>query len=214
MKLQLALDSIDLDSAVELLKEVSDNVDIIEIGTPFVIECGMEAVRTIRKHFPNKEILCDAKIMDGGTIEANSAFGAGSDYVTVMGVTDEATIKAVVRVAKSRRKLVVADLLCMENFAKSIPALEALGVDMVAVHVGVDQQLSGRTPLRDLIEVKSIAKRVQVAVAGGIDSASLAEYLIQKPDVIIVGGAIINAADPAAEAKNIYNQIQEHSKWT
>jgi len=209
MKLQLALDDITLDAAVELLKEVSDHVDIIEIGTPFVIEYGMEAVRTIRKHFPNKEILCDAKIMDGGTIEANSAFRAGSDYVTVLGVTDKATLNAVVQAAKVQQKRVVVDLLCVESFEKTIPALEDLGVDMVAVHVGVDQQISGRTPLQDLIEIKSIVKRVQIAVAGGINSKTLAEYLVQKPDIVIVGGAIINAADPATEAKNIYSQIQE-----
>lgn len=209
MKLQLALDDITLDAALKLLKEVSDNVDIIEIGTPFVIEYGMEAVRTIRKHFPDKEILCDAKIMDGGTIEANSAFRAGSDYVTVLGVADKSTIKAVVQASKAWRKRVVADLICVGNFEESIPALENLGVDMVAVHVGVDQQLSGRTPLQDLIEIKSIAQKTQVAVAGGINSAALADYIAQEPDIIIVGGAIINSANPAAEAKNIYSRIQE-----
>ena len=209
MKLQLALDNITLDAAIELVGRVSDHVDIIEIGTPFLIEYGMEAVRAIRKHFPDKEILCDAKIMDGGTIEANSAFRAGSDYVTVLGVTDEATLRAVVQTSKIHQRSAVADLLCVESFEKSIPALEALGIDMVAVHVGVDQQLSGRTPLQDLIKIKSIAKKTRVAVAGGIDSTTLADYIAQKPDVIIVGGAIINAADPAAEAQKIYNQIQE-----
>lgn len=209
MKLQLALDDITLDAAIELLEKVSDNVDIIEIGTPFLLEYGMEAVRTIKRHFPNKEILCDAKIMDGGKIESNSAFCAGSDYVTVLGVTDDATINAVVQVAKARQKLVVVDLLCVENFEKRIPALEALGVDIVAVHVGADQQLSGRTPLKDLIKIKSITNKAKVAVAGGISLATLTDYIAQKPDIIIVGSAINNASNPAEEAKAIYNKIQE-----
>lgn len=213
MKLQLALDDIALNAAVELLKDTSDYVDIIEIGTPFVLEYGMEAVRAVRRHFPHKEILCDMKIMDGGTIEAGSAFRAGADYVTVLGVTDAATIKAVVGEAEARQKHVVVDLICMEDFEKTIPALEALGVTVVAVHVGVDQQRSGRTPLRDLIQIKSIVRKAQVAVAGGIQYAALADYLAQKPDIIIVGGAIVHAVNPAAEAERIYNRIQEAEQW-
>lgn len=209
MKLQLALDNCTPDSAIALLNQVASFVDIIEIGTPFVLEYGMEAVRRVSVQFPDKEILCDAKIMDGGTLEASSAFRAGADYVTVLGVTDKATMDAVVQTARKHGKYAVADLICVENFEETIPALEALGVDMVAVHVGVDQQLSGRTPLDDLIAIKRIAKTVQIAVAGGIRSATLSEYLTHKPDVIIVGSAITTAADPAEEARSIYRKIQE-----
>lgn len=211
MKLQLALDDIDLASAIQLLGGLSGYIDIIEIGTPMVIEYGMEAVRTMRKHFPDREILCDAKIMDGGTIEANAAYRAGADYVTVMGVADNATISAVVSAARQWKRRVVADLLCVGDFQR-IHSLESLGVDMVAVHVGVDQQRSGRTPLQDLISIKSIAQRAQVAVAGGISSATLGEYLVHKPDVVVVGGAICNSADPMAEAAGIFNRIHEEEK--
>ena len=42
MKLQLALDDITLEDAIALVHRVHDYVDIIEIGTPFVIAYGME----------------------------------------------------------------------------------------------------------------------------------------------------------------------------
>lgn len=200
MKLQIGLDDITLDAAVKLLGNVADSIDIIETGTPLVLEYGMEAVRTMRRAFPGKAILCDAKIMDGGTIEAAAAFRAGADYVTVLGVADTSTISAVVKEAGTWGKQVVADLLCVEDFETAIPALEALGVDMVAVHVGVDQQRSGRTPLHDLIRLRSIVKKAKVAVAGGISSATLLQYLPHGPDVVIVGGAIYNAQNPLAEA--------------
>ncbi len=208
MKLQLALDDLSLDAAVTLLEGLSDYVDIIEIGTPFLLECGMEAVRAMKRRFPDKELLCDAKIMDGGRTEATYAFRAGADYVTVLGVADEATVRAVVETAKAWQRQVVVDLLCVEDFEQSLPALEALGADIVAVHVGIDQQLSGRTPLQDLIQIKSIAGRAHVSVAGGVNAATLSQYLAHRPDIVVVGGAIVWAANPAAEAKNIYNQIQ------
>ena len=49
MKLQLALDDITLEDALSLVRTVRDYIDIIEIGTPFVIEYGMEAVRVMKR---------------------------------------------------------------------------------------------------------------------------------------------------------------------
>ena len=66
MKLQLAYDGIHLDDAVRCIEQIQEYVDIIEIGTPFVLSVGMEGVRTMRRLFPEKEILADMKIMDGG----------------------------------------------------------------------------------------------------------------------------------------------------
>ena len=79
MKLQLALDDITLEDALSLVRTVRDYIDIIEIGTPFVIEYGMEAVRVMKKEFPEKEILADLKIMDAGDYEAEEALKAGAD---------------------------------------------------------------------------------------------------------------------------------------
>lgn len=54
MKLQLALDELPLDEALALTEKLRQYVDIIEIGTPFVIAEGMNAVRIFRQHFPER----------------------------------------------------------------------------------------------------------------------------------------------------------------
>ena len=41
MKLQLALDELNLIDALRFADKVAEYVDIIEIGTPFVIDLGM-----------------------------------------------------------------------------------------------------------------------------------------------------------------------------
>ena len=64
MKLQLALDDITLDDAVELLDKVHTYVDIIEVGSPFIIEEGMRPVRIFKEKYPDCEILADTKIME------------------------------------------------------------------------------------------------------------------------------------------------------
>ena len=89
MKLQLALDTLTLEECMTLLQETRGSVDIAEVGTPFIIEEGMRPVREFKQHFPEIEILADAKIMDAGELEAETAFKAGADIVTVLGASND-----------------------------------------------------------------------------------------------------------------------------
>ena len=65
MKLQLAIDLVDTAGAIALVKEIGeDNLDIVEIGTPVVINEGLRAVKEMKAAFPNLTVLADLKIMD------------------------------------------------------------------------------------------------------------------------------------------------------
>ena len=140
MKLQLALDDITLEDAVELLDKVHPYVDIIEVGSPFIIEEGMRPVRIFKEKYPDCEILADTKIMDAGEYEAEETFKAGADYCTVLGVTDTLTIEGCVKAAKEYGKQTMVDMICVEDVPKRVKEIEAVGVDFIGVHVGVDQQ--------------------------------------------------------------------------
>ena len=203
MKLQLAIDELTLTEALEVLKDIHPYIDIVEVGTPFLIDAGREAVRQIKATYPQLEVLCDAKIMDAGAYEAQLAYDAGADYVTVLGITDDLTIKGCVEQAQKQVRQVMVDLICVENFAKRVPIIEAFGVDIIAVHTGADQQQAGRTPLEDLKELKQYTKDVQVAVAGGINAETIGDYVALDPDIVVVGSGILKADDPVAAAKEM-----------
>ncbi len=201
MKLRLALDDIALEGALRLGEQVRGSVDIFEIGTPFIIAEGMAPVCAFKARFPEVEVLADVKIMDAGEYEARLAFEAGADYVTALGGTDLATISACLKAAADWQKAVVVDMICVDDMAKRIEQLERIGVRALAVHTGVDQQAAGRTPLDDLKLMKSRARASRIFVAGGIALATLPHYIEVGADVVIVGGAILRAPDPAAEAR-------------
>ncbi len=57
MKLQLALDLVDIAGAKEIVTEVAEYIDIVEIGTPIVINEGLHAVKAIKEAFPTLTVL-------------------------------------------------------------------------------------------------------------------------------------------------------------
>lgn len=207
MKLQLAMDDISLVDALVLGQKVRDQVDIFEIGSPFIIQEGMQAVQEFRKYFPEKEILADTKIVDAGEYEAQLAFEAGADYCTVIAITDERTIAGCLKAAEKYKKHVFVDTINTEDIDSSIVKLEELGVDSISVHVGVDQQAIGKTPLNTLKEVKKVSRKSVISVAGGINIDTVESYKKLGADIIIVGGGINHAEDPVAAAKAIADKI-------
>lgn len=52
MKLQAALDTLTLDECIKLLEQTQGSIDVVEVGTPFVIEQGMVPVRTFKEKIP------------------------------------------------------------------------------------------------------------------------------------------------------------------
>jgi 3-hexulose-6-phosphate synthase len=98
MKLQVALDG-GLEDSLAVLRAVYDYIDIAEIGTPLIFREGLHVARVFRQEFPALTILADLKIMDAGKHEAALAFEAGCDFVTVLGVTQDKTVRGALKAA-------------------------------------------------------------------------------------------------------------------
>ena len=140
--------------------------------------------------------------MDVGQYEADFAFGAGADMVTVLGVADDATIAGAAASAAAHGKEAVVDLISVVDKPTRARRAQELGARFVAVHSGIDQQMQGQSPLTDLRAVRD-AVSIGVMVAGGIKLETLPTVVGLGPDVVVVGGAITGASDPAAAARAI-----------
>lgn len=193
MELQIAIDVADTKRCVEIGELVHDVVDIFEVGTPVIIKEGLAPVKELKKRYPHMVVLADAKIMDGGALECGDMCDAGADIVTVLALSDDATIQEVVSVAHRYQRKVMADLICVKNITQRSRELVAMGVDYVCVHTGVDMQKQGRTPLLDLTELVSAIEPSRAAVAGGVSLATVDSYKALNPRIIIAGSAIYGA---------------------
>lgn len=203
MKLQLALDSNNSQEAKRILEKVSDFVDIIEVGTPLIMQEGVRVVTEIKGTYPQLEVLADLKIMDAGDIEAKIGFDAGADIVTVLGVAHDVTIRRAVNQARTLSKKVMVDLIAVDDVQARIDQIEVMAPDYCCVHTAFDLQGHGMQPLREIQIVQSALKRVKMAVAGGINPEILPDIIAYRPAVIVVGGFITNHPEPRQAALKI-----------
>jgi len=209
IKLQLALDVIDLKKAIALLNELQGLIDIVEVGTPMIVKDGIKPIQVLRQYFPEMIILADVKIADGAKIEAQYVFEAGADIVTVLAMAELQTIINTVATAKGFNKKTLVDLIGVKDIPNRIMELEKIAIDYLCIHNAFDVQGAGNDPLADLLVLKQQVKHTKIAVAGGITLANLSAIVKVKPDIIIIGGAITNSLNPKATTLAIRQLIDK-----
>lgn len=201
MKLQLAIDLLNKEDAAKLAQSVQEYVDVVEIGTPIVINEGLPAVELMSKSIDQAQVLADLKIMDAAGYEVSQAVKFGADIVTILGVAEDASIQGAIEEAHKNNKEILIDLIAVQDIEKRAKELDDMGADYIAVHTGYDLQAQGQSPLENLRKVKSVISNSKVAVAGGIKLDTVEAVAKEQPDLIIVGGGIANEEDPKEAAK-------------
>jgi 3-hexulose-6-phosphate synthase len=208
MKLQLALDLVDIKGAIEVVKEVGEYIDVVEIGTPVVINEGLKAVKEVKAAFPNITVLADLKIMDAAGYEVSQAAKAGADIITILGTAEDESIKGAVAEAKKQGKEILVDMIAVKDLEARAKEVDEFGVDYVCVHTGYDLQAVGKNSFEDLSIIKKVVKNAKTAIAGGIKLDTLPEVINQHPDLIIVGGGITSEKDKKAAARKMHELIK------
>ena len=209
--LQLALDFVDISRALTVAElAVPAGVDWLEAGTPLIKSEGLNAVRELRRRFPQHTIVADMKIMDAGRIEVECAAKAGANLVDVLGAASDATIAECVQAGKNYGAKIVVDLISVPDPVARAHQVEALGADYITVHVAIDEQMTGRNPFEILRQV-SQAVSIPVGVAGGIHSGTAWQAVEAGAGFVIVGGAITKATDPAQATREIRRAMDEQA---
>jgi len=208
MKLQVAIDLLSTADALKLLQKVAPYVDVIELGTPLIKQQGLSVVTNIKAAYPDKLVFADMKTMDAGELEANLAFEAGADIMTVLACAGDSTIAGAVKAGKAHGKAVVADMIGVADKAARLQELKALGVTWVELHAGLDEQAQTGYSIDALLQAGSKAS-VPFSVAGGINKDRITAVEAAGAIIAVAGAAIYGAKDPAAAAKELRDAIKK-----
>jgi len=209
VKLQVAMDVATLDEALTLARQVAEYVDILELGTPLIKSEGVQAIGAIKAAHPDKLVFVDLKTADAGELEADLAFAAGADLVTVMGAADDDTVRGAVEAGRKAGKDVVADMITVvEGRVERIREVSEMGVAFVEIHAGLDEQARPDYSIESLLADGREAG-VPFSVAGGIDVDTIASVQEAGAEVAVAGGSIRSADDPAAAAKALRDAMKD-----
>ena len=205
-KLQVAIDLLTTEEALALAAKVAPYVDIIELGTPLIKNMGSAVITAMKNAHPDKLVFADLKTADAGELEADVAFKAGADLVTVMGAAGNATIVGAVKAAKAHNKGIVVDTIGYADRVKRAQEVTEFGVEFVELHAGLDEQWTEGYSIQVLID-EAARVGVPVSVAGGVNIDNVAAVVKAGAIVVVAGAAIYGAEDPAAAAKALREAI-------
>ncbi|HWS50814.1 MAG TPA: 3-hexulose-6-phosphate synthase, partial [Microbacterium sp.] len=194
MKLQFAMDTLSTEAALELAAAAAPHVDILELGTPLIKSAGLSAITAVKEAHPDKIVFADLKTMDAGELEADIAFAAGADLVTVLGAAGDSTIAGAVKAAKKHGKGVVVDLIGVKDKPGRAREVVALGAEFVEMHAGLDEQAEEGFTFGTLLQDGESAG-VPFSVAGGVNASSIGAVQDAGAQIAVAGSAIYSAPD-------------------
>lgn len=208
-KLQLALDTLDLVSALGPLQKAAPYLDVIEVGTILCLAEGMHAVRIIRSLFPEKIVLADVRIAEAGGLISKMAFGAGANWVSVVSGATLTTVEVVLKEAQQHGGDVQIELFdgwTMENARQ----WRSLGIRQVITHRSRDLETKGELTWseRDFDEIRQLTDMgFQVTVTGGVVLQDIPLFGGVPVFVFIVGRGIYKADEPGIAAQSFREAI-------
>ncbi|MDI6826696.1 MAG: orotidine 5'-phosphate decarboxylase [Candidatus Aenigmarchaeota archaeon] len=204
-KLQVALDVLSIEKALEIAKKCS-GAHIFEAGTPLIKSEGIRAITELKKNFPDKIIVADMKTMDTGYLETEIAAKAKADVVSVLAAADDNTIKDAVKAGKDYGIKICCDLINVKDPVRRAKELVKLGVDYLSLHLGIDQQKKSKYPYPTLRKLCEEVK-IPVSACGGLTDKDVANVINAGADIIIIGSFITKSKDPSQTTKLVLEKM-------
>ncbi len=205
--MQIALDLIQADVALEIAQRIASKVDILEIGTPLLKAVGVRIITDFKAKFPDKLILADTKTMDVGALEARLAFNAGADMMTVCAAAPLETIQSATSEAQRWHKDVVVDFIGVKDKRTRALEIVPLSPAYFNLHTAIDVQKTFGKSFRELAEFRDF--QIPLVVAGGIAPEDIPELMKYQPAIIVVGSFVTRAKDPFMAVMALRRAIED-----
>ena len=208
----IALDVTDVDSAVELARQLCglEGNFVFKIGRPLEMQRGYKVISEVKK-VSRIPVVYDGKIADIPYISsriAQIAYEAGADAVIVHGFVGRDVIESVLEL--NRGDVIVVMSMTHPGASQYInpitkqlvETVNTLGVDGVVLPATKPEIIASVAPvLRENIYIMSPGIKVQGAKVGDAIRAGA--------DYEITGRAIYGASDPKKAAEELYKEILE-----
>lgn len=212
--LQLALDNLSLESALESARILGGEVDVIEAGTILCYAAGVpHTVGVLRTLYPDKIIVADLKAADAGSILSEMVFSAGATWMTVICSAPLATMqKAHERAIKSNGEIQIE--LYGDWTLDQAREWHRIGIKQAIYHRGRDAQAAGQSwGQADIDRAASLCELgFEVSLTGGLEISDIHLFKHLTVKSFVVGRTLRDSGDPATMARQFKSEFAKYWK--
>ena len=212
--LQAAMDTLDLNSALEVTRLIGDFVDIIEVGTILCLAEGLSAVETIKTLYPEHLVLADVRIAEAGALISKMVFDADADWVSIVSSASLSTMEVVAKEAFSRKRDVQIELQDDGWSLEKALKWQKFGIKQVTFHRSRDNETPDMSwSQKDIDLVRDLSVRgFKVSVTGKMTVSDIKSFKGVPVYAFVAGRSIIAANDPRNSAEAFKNAIE--ANWS
>ncbi len=210
-KLQLALDTTSIETAMQIAEELREYWDILEIGTALLMQEGLDSAAIFREKFPHATIFVDTKIIDSGKLLAESACRAGADIISVVSAASNRTVSDCAAAAHAMGSRVLLDHLSVDWVDADLIRKADLGIDIVGLHIPKDRQGSKEFHGDVINAIKDLVDS-EICIAGGITPQAIRKLKGVSIDIFVVGIYLLQAKGRVENAKQLTHAMKQLSQ--
>jgi 3-hexulose-6-phosphate synthase len=207
--IQIALDFPTTDQAIACARlGIQAGVDILEAGTPLIINQGASSIGALKKAFPNHPVLADYKTMDSGGKNNHLTHAQGAQYMTVCANAPDQTIQAAVAARHQTGVKVVVDLIGVKNVPARAKQCQDWNVDMLYLHYGADQHRAD--PTKDSTQwLDEVLRTVTLPIGVGTFAVEDAVIAASKGAALVaIGHPLISNENPLASLADYVKKVR------
>jgi bifunctional enzyme Fae/Hps len=192
-----------LEEVKEMIEKlpVSEKI-IIEAGTPFIKEYGIQGLMSVKNYWEEKlqkpgYIVADLKCMDRGSREVRAFAEAGASAVTCLGLAPIETINEFILECE---KTGIDSMLDMMNVKFPFEILQKLKKlpAVVILHRGVDENEKNKEkqiPHEQIHRIKGTYGKVLISIAGGETSRDVARAFFNDSNIVVIWRSFYEAPE-------------------
>lgn len=206
--LQIALDNLTVESAIESLQGgVDEVVDIIECGTILIGSEGRRVINLFRTLYLEKILCADFKIADSGSVMGGMILDGKPDLMTVICAAHPMTMKAVKDEIEKRNMQTEIQIELYGDWTfEQVQTWKEMGIEHVILHHSRD--IKGGWSEEEVEVAKKLCEAgMKVTVTGSIGYDDIELFKGLPIYCIICGRSIRDAASPKEEALRMKQKL-------